>query len=127
MEIKRYKKTRNSRGHYEAETCDSSEFVAFWTDSKYVSARDRAGAEWLLVTGYALRDIEAGTAADGIIRIHHSRLVRRDCIDSYHYVQPKGSAAGYGVAVVGGYEYRVSRTHWRQRMSWIEQRQQQAA
>lgn len=111
MELNRYQKTRDEWGQFLLETCDSNLFVAFWSDSKYVSARDGAGVEWLLNRSTTLRDIEAGD--DGIMRVHHSRLVRRECIDSFVRIRPKDGQNGYGVVCVSGHDYRVARSYWR--------------
>lgn len=110
MELKRYQKTRDEHGRFPLETCDSSLFVAFWSDNKYVSARDGAGVEWLLNRDTALRDIEAGD--DGLIRVHQSRLIRRECIDSFLRIRPRDGGNGYGVVRVAGHDYRAARRYW---------------
>ncbi|MFJ7313500.1 hypothetical protein ACIQVE_12150 [Pseudomonas sp. NPDC098747] len=110
MELKRYKKSRNEHGYAPLEVCDSVLFVVFWSDCKYVSARDAAGVEWLLQRETALRDIEAGDA--GLIRVHQSCLVRRDSIDSFRKIPPRAGCNGYGVARVAGHDYRVARNRW---------------
>jgi hypothetical protein len=111
MQLERYQKTRDLRGRAQAETCDSGGFVAFWSDHKYVSARDRDGTEWLLKHGTVLRDIEAGD--EGLMRIHQSRLVRRDSVDELLRIRYRNSIDGFGVARLLGHEYRFSRDHWR--------------
>ncbi|MDR6918967.1 hypothetical protein J2X66_005872 [Pseudomonas sp. 3296] len=111
MQLERYQKTRDLRGRAQTETCDSGGFVAFWSDHKYVSARDRDGTEWLLKHGTVLRDIEAGD--EGLMRIHQSRLVRRDSVDELLRIRYRNSIDGFGVARVLGHEYRFSRDHWR--------------
>ncbi|PWK30236.1 hypothetical protein [Pseudomonas sp. OV226] len=111
MQLERYQKTRDLRGRAQTETCDSGGFVAFWSDHKYVSARDRDGMEWLLKHGTVLRDIEAGD--EGLMRIHQSRLVRRDSVDDLLRIRYRNSVDGFGVARVLGHEYRFSRDHWR--------------
>jgi hypothetical protein len=85
--------------------------MAFWSDNKYVSARDGAGVEWLLYRDTALRDIEAGD--DGLIRIHQSRPVRLEGIDSFLRVGPCDGHNGYGAVRVAGHDYRVGRRYWR--------------
>ena len=110
MELKRYQKKRNELGRVQLEVCDSDIFVAFWKDHNYVSAHDRDGVEWLLSADTTLRDIE--NADDQLVRIHHSRLIRRSCIESHRYVRPKGESNGYGVVRVGGHDYRSSRRYW---------------
>ncbi|MGE8189646.1 hypothetical protein [Pseudomonas sp. NPDC086278] len=107
MELKRYQKTRDEHGRARLEVCDSNMFVAFWSDCKYISARDRQGVEWLLARDTALRFIEAGDG--GLIRVHHSCLVRRDGIDAFHRIGAKKGQGSYGVVSVAGHVYRTSR------------------
>lgn len=110
MQLERYQKTRDLRGRAQTETCDSGGFVAFWSDHKYVSARDRDGTEWLLKHGTVLRDIEAGD--EGLMRIHQSCLVRRDSVDDLLRIRYRNGTHGLGRARVLGYEYRFSRGYW---------------
>lgn len=125
VELKRYQKTRDECGRALLETCDSRLFVVFWSDSKYVSARDGTGREWLLNRDTTLRDIETGD--DGLMRVHHSCLVRRECIDSFVRIPPKDGQNSYGVVRVAGYDYRVARGHWRSLMNQRRQEQAQKA
>jgi hypothetical protein len=111
MQLERYQKTRNSCLRAEPEFCDSKRFVAFWSDHKYVSARDRNGMEWLLKRGTVLRDIEVGD--EGLMRIHQSCLVRRDSVEALLRIRCRNGADGFGVACVLGHEYRFARGYWR--------------
>lgn len=117
MELRRYQKTRDRLGHFKKEACDSSEFVAFWADCKYVCARDRSGVEWMLAGGTTLQSIEQGV--EGLTRIHHACLVRTDLIEGQRRVEPDGQHYGYWMFLVAGHEYRASRRHWRQ---WCRRR-----
>lgn len=111
MKLRRYKKTRDDTGQFRMEACDSSEFVAFWSDCKYVSARDWAGQEWLLQGGLSLLKIEEG--ATGLVRIHRDCLVRRDAIESVQNLHSATERPRHGVFMVAGHEYESSRRYRR--------------
>lgn len=113
MKLRRYKKVIED-GRYRMEECDSSDFVAFWSDNKYISARDRDGVEWLLHADHSLVKIEAG--AEGITRISRSTLVRIDAIELVRDVPTEGVVLTPRVFTAGGHEYLSSRRH---RGGWL--------
>lgn len=113
MKLKRYKKVIEN-GRYHTEECDSSDFVAFWADTKYTCARDRDGVEWLMHADHSLVNIEAG--AEGLTRISRSTLVRIEAIEAVRDVPTEGVALTPRILIAGGYEYRTSRRH---RYGWI--------
>jgi hypothetical protein len=114
VNLKRYQKTRDRLGRSPLEACKSDQFVAFWSDHKYVSARDSAGVEWLLNRGTSLRDIEAGD--DSLMRIHRSCLVRRDSVDLLLHTRYENDIDGFRVVRVLGHENRFARSYWCQLM-----------
>lgn len=113
MKLRRYKKVIED-GRYRMEECDSSDFVAFWSDTKYTCGRDHDGVEWLLYGGHTLLAIEAG--AEGFTRISRSTLVRIAAIDAVRDVSPEGMPGVSRVFIAGGHEYVSSRRH---RRGWL--------
>jgi hypothetical protein len=63
--------------------------------------------EWLLARDITLRVIEAGDV--GLIRVHHSCLVRCDSIEAFHRIGAKKGHGSYGEVYVAGHRYRTSR------------------
>ena len=103
MQLRRYPKDYRQK----PESVDSSEFIAFWADSKLVMAMDKQGVEWLLMGGFTLQKIEAGD--DDVIRTHRGALVRINAVDRYmsrHYPD-KTNPERY--CTVHGREFPVSR------------------
>ncbi|WP_122558502.1 hypothetical protein [Pseudomonas viridiflava] len=76
MQVTRY--VRHTPG-MPAETVDSSEFVVFWAEDKYVSALDVHGVEWLLKTPKTLGEVDKGDTA--FIRIHRNARIRPDAVE----------------------------------------------
>ncbi|MDF2792310.1 MAG: hypothetical protein K0S85_63 [Pseudomonas orientalis] len=107
MEVRRYRKN----WHRRPEKVDSSVFVAFWADDKYVSALDVDGVEWMLTGDHALKLIEAGD--QGLVRIHRASLVRVAAIESLsarneRRTKPRAVTRDY-FCQVGGREFPISR------------------
>ncbi|WP_426237543.1 hypothetical protein [Pseudomonas sp. TWP3-2] len=75
MELRRYRKN----WHRRPEKVDSSMFVAFWADQKFVSALDAEGVEWLLAGKDTLKSIEAGDPS--LTRIHRGTLARVEAFE----------------------------------------------
>lgn len=107
MQLRRYRKNWLRR----PEKIDSSVFVAFWGDEKFVSALDVNGVEWMLVGKQTLKMIQAGDA--GLVRIHRGSLVRLEAVEAMTTRNERSSASGFVTrdhcCVVGGREFKVSR------------------
>jgi len=115
MRLRRYRKAA-TRGDGRAgmwEECEASDFVAFWSDTKYVMARDAEGAEWLLESGLSLLKIEE--EADGLARIGRDCLVRVEAIEAVRNRANHEETGTERVFVVGGHAYKSSR---RGRVGW---------
>ncbi|MBV4524370.1 hypothetical protein KVG88_30310 [Pseudomonas sp. SWRI74] len=104
MELRRYRKNHRLR----AEKVDSSVFVAFWADDKYVHALDRDGVEWMLCGKHSIKEIEAGDPR--VTRAHRSSLVRVSAIDRVMSRNELRKNKPDYFCVVGGREFGVSRT-----------------
>lgn len=108
MQIRRYRKNWLRR----PEKIDSSVFVAFWGDQKFVSALDVDGVEWLLTGKHALKDIEAGDP--GLTRIHRGTLVRIEAVQGLEVRNERISGvrtrARDHFCLIGGREFAVSRS-----------------
>lgn len=107
MQVRRYRKNWLRR----PEKVDSSVFVAFWGDQKFVSALDVDGVEWLLVGTHTLKEIEAGDS--GLTRIHRGTLVRIEAVQGLsarnERIQGVRSRARDHYCQIGGREFIVSR------------------
>ena len=86
---------------------DSSEFVAFWSDSKYVFALDMHGEEWMLTHHHTLIDIEEGDS--GLVRTHRGILVRGDAIERVVVGPIRSGGILQCRCIVRGREFVVSR------------------
>jgi len=108
MLLRRYRKNWRRR----PEKIDSSLFVAFWGDEKFVSALDVDGVEWMLVGKHTLKEIEAGDA--GLTRIHRGTLVRIEAVQGLvtrnERVHGVRSRARDHFCLIGGREFIVSRS-----------------
>jgi hypothetical protein len=107
MQLRRYRKN----WHRRPEKVDSSVFVAFWADQKFVSALDADGVEWLLTGKHTLKDIEAGDS--GLVRIHRASLVRVEAVEGLtsrnERRKNQSSFTRDHFCLVGGREFSVSR------------------
>lgn len=104
MELRRYRKNYRLK----PEAVDSSVFVAFWADDKFVRGLDAEGVEWLLFGDHTLKEIEAH--APGFTRIHRGAIVSVAAIDRLMSRTPEGKKAPEHYCVVGGRELPVSRS-----------------
>jgi hypothetical protein len=105
MELRRYRKNHKLR----AETVDSSVFMAFWSDDKFVHGVDASGVEWMLFHTHSLREIEEGDSS--LTRAHRGSLVRVSAIDR---VMSRPSAHKFKrnhFCVVSGREFIMSRMY----------------
>lgn len=105
MELRRYRKNHRLR----AEKVDSSVFVAFWSDEKFVRGLDAEGVEWLLFHKHSLSEIEAGD--DSFSRSSRSGLVRVSAIDRMMALPSKHKFKRDHFCVVGGREFPMSRMY----------------
>ncbi len=110
MRLRRYRKVDDEPGKFGLAWCNSSDFVAFWSDSKYVCGRDRDGKEWLLQGGLTLQKIADGD--EGLTRIHRNCLVRSDAVESVRNATPANTMMR--ALLILGHEYECSR-RYRQR------------
>lgn len=103
MELRRYRKNHKLK----PETVDSSEFVAFWSDTKFVCALDRQGVEWMLHSDFSLQKVEAGVPE--LVRCHRGVLVRMNAVDRLITHRRPGKRHPGHYCVVNGKEFAVSR------------------
>lgn len=107
MQLRRYRKNWRRR----PEKVDSSVFVAFWADEKFVSAIDTDGVEWMLTGKHTLKEIEAGDT--GLVRIHRASLVRVEAVEGLtarnERRKNQKSFTRDHFCLVGGREFAVSR------------------
>ena len=75
MEIRRYTKNHLAK----PELVDSSVFIAFWAEDKYVMGMDAKGQSWMLTQDITLQRIER--EAPGVMRVHRKAVVRVGAIE----------------------------------------------
>jgi len=105
MELRRYRKNHRLR----AEKVDSSVFVGFWADEKFVRALDVDGVEWLLFHTHSLQEIEAYDS--NFTRSGRGGLVRVSAIDRVMTRPSKHKFKHDHFCVVGGREFKMSRMY----------------
>lgn len=104
MQLRRYRKNYRLR----PEAVESSVFVAFWADDKFVRGLDAEGVEWLMHGQHTLKEIESGTT--GFTRIHRGAIVSMAAVDRLMSRPPVGKKAPEHYCVVRGRELPVSRS-----------------
>lgn len=120
MQVTRY--VRHTPG-MSAETVDSSLFVVFWAEDKYLSALDVNGVEWLLKFPKTLGEVDKGDS--DFIRIHRNARIRPQSVEFVRRVPcTSGDIHLRSTCSIQGREFAISRRYQANAIRLIEKAKQ---